>query len=78
MGYKGKSLIFLAWQIWPNGFPPFTENQPKKSLPWDFEREAFAFSLSFPCFLKSHLHILLFLPKLFVFPSCSVCGLCEK
>ena len=23
-GSEGKTLIFLAWQIWPNGFPPFT------------------------------------------------------
>ena len=77
MGYKGKSLIFLAWQIWPNGFPPFTENQPKK-VSHGTSKGKLLLSLSFLCFLKSHLHILLFLPKLFVFPSCSVCGLCEK
>ena len=65
MGYKGKSLIFLAWQIWPNGFPPFREAVLGKKrvklalLPWDFEK-AMAFLLdSFLCFLKSHLHILL-------------------
>ena len=29
---KGKTLIFLAWQIWPNGFPPFTKKESHETL----------------------------------------------